>query len=299
LARRKRIRTEKSGGDAGKRPCRLIWAAFRLLLLLVSASTAGSGLPEVAVAEPDAAAELNRVGVELLKNGLPDQAISSFEGALRIEPSFPAALNNLGLAFAIQGQLEEAIAAYRKALEVDPNFREALSNLGNALTTKGQFDAAISSYRKALTLKPDPTRAAENTSNPTDAEIHFNLSFALLKAGRKQEAARELQAAERLDPKWGTSDTAPGQAKASRSAPRTARRYAVQVGAYEDRAKAEALAQELSQRYQKQVGIFPVEVRGKTLYRVRIHVESRAQAAALAERLPREQNLPAWIVPIK
>ena len=299
MPRRRGIGSEASPYDRTYPNLHSILAGLPFLVLLFSVGTSSNIVSEVLGAEPDEAIQLNRVGVELLRNGQPAQAIPSFEKALQIEPSFPAALNNLGLAFAIQGQLEEAIAAYRKALEANPNFREALNNLGNALTTKGQFDAAISSYRRALTLKADPTRAAENASNPTDAEIHFNLSFTLLKAGRKQEAAREVEAAERLDPKWGASDRTASETKASRSAPRTARRYAVQVGAYEDRAQAEALAQELSQRYQKQVGIFPVEVRGKTLYRVRIHVESRAEAAELAERLPREQNLPVWIVPIK
>ncbi len=75
-------------------------------------------------------------------------------------------------------------------------------------------------------------------------------------------------------------------------------RVAVQVGAFEDRARADALAVLLSGRYQKLVLIAPTLSAGRTLYRVRILVGTRAEANALALALSRNEKLEAWVVPL-
>jgi len=73
--------------------------------------------------------------------------------------------------------------------------------------------------------------------------------------------------------------------------------FAVQVGAYADRAFAEALASRLAARYQTPPILSPVEVGGKTVYRVRIPVSTKAEAEALADRLRGEEKSQVWIVP--
>jgi cell division septation protein DedD len=72
--------------------------------------------------------------------------------------------------------------------------------------------------------------------------------------------------------------------------------FAVQIGAFADRARAEALASQLSNLYQQEILVAPVEVRGKTLYRVRFLVGTKAGAEALANSMLREQRLKAWVV---
>lgn len=76
----------------------------------------------------------------------------------------------------------------------------------------------------------------------------------------------------------------------------TGLRYAVQVGAHEDAAAALAQAKQLTVRYQYTALVAPVEVRGKTYYRVRIRVGTREEAEALAARLRQEEHLETWIV---
>ena len=75
-------------------------------------------------------------------------------------------------------------------------------------------------------------------------------------------------------------------------------RFAVQVGAFLKRANAEALANRISSRYQRETLVAPWEVNGRTVYRVRILVETEAEAESLSARIGREQKLKTWIVTI-
>lgn len=75
-------------------------------------------------------------------------------------------------------------------------------------------------------------------------------------------------------------------------------RFAVQLGAFEERASANALASRINAAYKRSTQVMPVRVEGKTLYRVRIAMETEAQATALAARIRREQKIRAIVVPL-
>ncbi len=75
-------------------------------------------------------------------------------------------------------------------------------------------------------------------------------------------------------------------------------RFAVQLGAFLKRANAEALANRISSRYQRGALVAPWEVNGRTVYRVRILVETEAEAESLSARIGRERKLKTWIVTI-
>ncbi len=75
-------------------------------------------------------------------------------------------------------------------------------------------------------------------------------------------------------------------------------RFAVQLGAFLKRANAEALANRISTRYQREALVTPWEVNGRTVYRVRVLVETEPEAEALSARIRREQELKTWIVTI-
>ncbi len=74
--------------------------------------------------------------------------------------------------------------------------------------------------------------------------------------------------------------------------------FAVQVGAFQDHARAEFLGSQLSNLYGQEILVAPAEVRGKTFYRVRFLVETKAEAEALADNLLRDQKLKSEIVPL-
>ena len=91
--------------------------------------------------------------------------------------------------------------------------------------------------------------------------------------------------------------TPPTPATPSTPASKPRHRFAVQVGAYEERAEAERVAQAFSSSYpyvlvtQRQVG-------GKLYHQVRLPVETRAEANALAAKLERESKINTWVVPL-
>jgi len=75
-------------------------------------------------------------------------------------------------------------------------------------------------------------------------------------------------------------------------------RFAVQVRAAESPDEAERWAELLSARVQQKALVVQVETHGKTFYRVRIPVESAAEAQNLAARVRHEFKLETWIVPL-
>jgi tetratricopeptide (TPR) repeat protein len=117
---------------------------------------------------------------ELQEQGYVDEAIWHNQEALRIKPDYVNALNGLGVALSKKGKIDEAVYYYHRALEIDPNEAAAHYNLGRALAAGGQFAEAVRHY----------TKAAQTIDTP---EIHSDLSYALLKLGRFDEAISEYE----------------------------------------------------------------------------------------------------------
>ncbi len=57
------------------------------------------------------------------------------------------------------GRFEDAIASYDKALKFKPDYHEAWNNRGFALGNLGRLEDAIASCDKALKFKPDDHEA--------------------------------------------------------------------------------------------------------------------------------------------
>ena len=93
-----------------------------------------------------------------------------------------------------------------------------------------------------------------------------------------------------------TKPAAPTAVTAKPAAPKA--RFAVQAGAFEDRASADGLAARLTTRYGRKAEVAAVRVGGRTLYRVRIPVASEGDGKTLADRIRREQQLEALVVPL-
>jgi tetratricopeptide (TPR) repeat protein len=82
------------------------------------------------------------------------------------------------------GDLEGAAAAYQLFLRAVPQASRVRSNLGAVYVGLGRYDEAIVEYRKAL---------LGETEREGELAIRQNLSLALYKAGRFQEAASEAE----------------------------------------------------------------------------------------------------------
>jgi tetratricopeptide (TPR) repeat protein len=94
-------------------------------------------------------------GIVLKLLGKLEEAIASFDQSLKFEPNFYEVWNNRGVALNDLGKLEEAITAFDKSLILNPNFHEAWNNRGLALNDLGRYKEARVSFERALTIKPN------------------------------------------------------------------------------------------------------------------------------------------------
>jgi Flp pilus assembly protein TadD len=118
-----------------------------------------------------------QLGLALLRQGRPDDAIKQFRHVLTINPKSAIAYNNIGVALATQAnrgnagtdpaKLEQAIAEYQRAISTEPGYVLPYNNLGLALFYLNQIDGAIKQYRDAIGIAPNYLLA------------RWNLAFAL------------------------------------------------------------------------------------------------------------------------
>jgi tetratricopeptide (TPR) repeat protein/TolB-like protein len=110
-----------------------------------------------------------------LQEALKDNLVSGAD--------LPEILNNLGLARTRQGKTAEGIAALRRAAELDPEEDDYPVNLGLVYLRSNEFPKAVDEFREATEREPET------------AEDRSLLIFALNKAGKKEEADEEKDAA--------------------------------------------------------------------------------------------------------
>ena len=162
-------------------------------------------------ARPDFAEAHINMGNALVGLKKPQEAEKSFRSAIQLNPAISVAYFNLGNALTDQGRLEDALDAYRKsvaldaanaekhynyantaqaldrydeavkgfrtALEIDPDYVDAYCNLGSALQSLGESEEAIRCYREGI----------ERSRGRPNADLHWNLSLALLQNGEYME----------------------------------------------------------------------------------------------------------------
>jgi Flp pilus assembly protein TadD len=128
------------------------------------------------------------LGIVLAQQGKFDEAVASYEQALRYKPDDVETLDNLGAALNAQGRLAEAVARWRQAVRYRPTDAAAHNNLGIAYARQGDLDRARREFKLALMIEPN------------DFESRANLGSVYLSLGRYAEAAAQFQAALRINP---------------------------------------------------------------------------------------------------
>ncbi|HOE64788.1 MAG TPA: DUF6340 family protein [Candidatus Sumerlaeota bacterium] len=78
-------------------------------------------------------------GVNLARNGLWDEAASSWERAIALRPDDPAPYNNLGVFSEVQGDYDRAIDYYEKALRIKPDNEIYMCSINEARRLKRLF----------------------------------------------------------------------------------------------------------------------------------------------------------------
>ncbi len=129
------------------------------------------------------------LGLTLDNQGEHDDAIASYDAAIRLASKDYAALSSRGNARVERKEYSSAITDYRDATRIDPKDSKAFYNLGLAYLYNDEKDRAIGSFDDAIRL--DPTFALAYTSRGT----------AYLKKGDNDRAIADYTEAIRLDPK--------------------------------------------------------------------------------------------------
>ncbi len=165
---------------------------------------------------------LDNLGLSLLNQGKPDEAMEYYNAALRIHPKDPIARDGTGCCYFQKGQLEEAISNFKLGLEISTNQPTTFFNLGSALAQLGHFEEAIPYFEATLQLEPDDPDAYLSLGNvnyrlqrfneaaawfgravqglPEDSGAHRSLSACLFAAGRFAEAETECERVLKLAP---------------------------------------------------------------------------------------------------
>ena len=147
-----------------------------------------------AISEMNKALELNSrlaeahyyAGLVYLEQKELESAAREFQAELDIRPGDARTMYHLGYTLLLQDHLPESVALFRQVVKAMPNYELAYFQLGRALLQQEDASGAIQSLEKAKKLAPDH-----------DA-VYFQLSQAYRRAGRAEEAGRELVAYQRL-----------------------------------------------------------------------------------------------------
>jgi predicted O-linked N-acetylglucosamine transferase (SPINDLY family) len=98
-------------------------------------------------------------GVFLRVLGRPDEALTAFDQALRIDPQFAGAAINRGNVSLDQGNHTAALDAFTRALELDPQGAMPRTMAARALLGLGRTAEAIQRLGEATALRPDYAEA--------------------------------------------------------------------------------------------------------------------------------------------
>ena len=112
--------------------------------------------------KPDYAFAFNNRGDARYHRGDLDGAIEDFTEAIRLKPDFALALNNRGLARFSKGDLDGALKDHTEAIRLKPDYADAFTNRGVARRAKGDLDGTIKDHTEAIRLKPDYALAFNN-----------------------------------------------------------------------------------------------------------------------------------------
>ena len=128
------------------------------------------------------------IGTFYLSAEQAEDALRVTDAASAIAPEMVAAHVARAQALRLALRLADAAAAYARALELDPQAATARRGLADLRRATGQPLEAAALYREQI------------TADATDAAARAGLILALLDAGQKEEAERELAAALKENP---------------------------------------------------------------------------------------------------
>ena len=126
--------------------------------------------------------------------GKHDEAISSYNEAIRLNPNSADGYLFRGLANNNSGKHDEAISDFNEAIRLNPSLAEAYVGRGLVNSNSGKRDEAISDFNEAIRL------------NPNSAEAYLFRGLAKRALSKVEEAKVDYQMALKLAEQQGTED---------------------------------------------------------------------------------------------
>jgi predicted O-linked N-acetylglucosamine transferase (SPINDLY family) len=126
-------------------------------LALGDLKTAEQVLRREVDAYPDLIDARNALGVALIQQSRPQDALPVFMEAARRDPKSAAANNNVANVLGDLGRHEEALAYLQKVIEAEPQHADAHHNLGMLYQSLKRHEEAVASLEQALRLAPGMT----------------------------------------------------------------------------------------------------------------------------------------------
>jgi tetratricopeptide (TPR) repeat protein len=131
--------------------------------------------------------DLYSKGINSMSNEKFEDAIRSFELALRLDQKYVDAWIKKGYAHFHLGEYKSAISAYDRALEIDINNVEPWNLKGLAYYRLKNYDKAIAACEKAIDV------------DPNDAMVWYNYACYLVLSGRIDEGLEGLKRSIEID----------------------------------------------------------------------------------------------------
>ncbi|NET58802.1 MAG: serine protease [Symploca sp. SIO2E6] len=140
--------------------------------------------------KPDDADAWHHRGNALKELGKYQDAIAYFDKAIKIKPDYADAWHHRGIALEELGKYQDAIASFDKAIEIKPDYADAWHHRGNALKELGKYQDAIASFDKAIEIKP------------YNADTWYYRGLALKELGKYQDAITSFEQAIKIKPDY-------------------------------------------------------------------------------------------------
>jgi tetratricopeptide (TPR) repeat protein len=131
--------------------------------------------------DPDNEFALNLMGVTLIQQDNPEDAIHFLTNALKVNDSDPETYNNLGLAYSSTNQFDLARVAFENSLRRNPQQAMTLNNLGNVFAATDKHNEAAHAFDAALKIQPDYAECLANFAQALKELEQFGLALKVIK----------------------------------------------------------------------------------------------------------------------
>ncbi|MBI3652817.1 MAG: VCBS repeat-containing protein [Acidobacteria bacterium] len=169
----------------------------------------------------------NNLGVALLEQFKPKEAMAKFRRALELAPSLAIARVNLSIALFYAAELDEALSEARKAAAVLPEAPQPFYMLGLIAKSQNRSEDAMAAFRRVLQIAPRDVGANVYLAQflmlqrkydealkllrvalevePYNATATYNLTISLLRSGQNEEGQQQMKRFQYLRDNYGTS----------------------------------------------------------------------------------------------